>query len=83
MGANYEGQERAIAELERLSPEAKRFLSHHLGNSLNIIIAGLEVGSIDLAKEAVWHIVEDLELAGISRSEFITPAEKIEGGKEG
>lgn len=67
MGAKYDGEEAAILDLMNLSKEAKKFLCHHLGNSLNVIITGIEVGRLDLAMEAAWHIVADLERTGIKR----------------
>lgn len=65
MGANYKGQEAAIVELSALSREAKEFLNHHIGNALNTVIIGIEVGNEKMAEEAAWHIVDDLHLAGI------------------
>lgn len=65
MGADYPGQEKAIEELSALSREAKEFLNHHIGNSLNVVIVGIEHGRLDAAKKAAWHIVEDLHTAGI------------------
>lgn len=65
MGNNYEGQEKAIEDLKALSPEAKKFLSHHICNSLQAILGGLEMGRFDIAKREIWHIVDDLILAGI------------------
>ena len=44
MGAKYEGDEKAIEELQGLSAEAKKYLSHHLRNSLATIIYGAEKG---------------------------------------
>jgi hypothetical protein len=60
MGANYAGEEKAIEELRALSPEAKEFLSHHLRNSLTAIIAGIESGKLEVAKQEAWHIIDDL-----------------------
>ena len=69
MGADYKGQEAAIKELSALSTTAKEYLNHHLGNSLNIIVAGIENfmldGMLEMAKKEVWHIVDDLHAAGI------------------
>lgn len=65
MGNDYQGQEKAIEDLSALSPEAKEFLNHHLGNSLGAIIMALRVGNIEIAEEAAWHIVKDLQIAGI------------------
>jgi hypothetical protein len=64
MGADYEGQERGIEELKALSPEAKRYLNHHFRNSLTGIIAGIETGNLDIAKQEAWHISEDLKRIG-------------------
>jgi hypothetical protein len=69
MGADYQGQERALAELRALSRDAKEYLNHHIGNSLNIIHAGIENfmidGMLEMATKEVWHIVDDLYAAGI------------------
>lgn len=64
MGADYFGQERAIKELQGLSNEAKKYLSHHLRNSLNLIIFGGGQHKTKIVEEAVWHIVEDLKKIG-------------------
>lgn len=70
MGNDYQGQEKAIEELSALSPEAKEFLNHHICNSLSAILGGIKVGRLQLAEEAVWHIVEDLKKAGIRKPIF-------------
>lgn len=68
MGNDYQGQEKAIEELNALSPEAKEFLCHHIGNSLGAIIGGIKINNLKLAEEAAWHIVSDLETAGIRKT---------------
>jgi len=70
MGADYEGQEKAVKELGELSLEAKMFLNHHISNPLCSIICGIDrcdlnSCDLDMVKEAAWHIVKDLRLAGI------------------
>lgn len=65
VGNNYDGQEKAIAELSALSAEAKEFLNHHLGNSLAAILGGIKVNNLQLVEKAAWHIVTDLKMAGI------------------
>jgi len=74
MGADYPGQERAIEELSNLSQEAKKFLCHHINNSLSVVIGGLESGRTDLAYQAAYHIKDDLVLAGIDASAGIALA---------
>ena len=69
MGNDYEGQEAGIEQLQALGYEGKKFLCHHLCNSLSCIIGGIETGNLQLAKEAAWHMVADLNKAGI-RQEF-------------
>lgn len=64
MGNSYEGQEKGIKELRELSPHAKKYLSHHLRNSLHTITSGIETGNLTIAKNAAWHIVKDLERIG-------------------
>ncbi|MBI5634893.1 MAG: hypothetical protein HZA15_15605 [Nitrospirae bacterium] len=65
MGANYRGQKKAISELNALSRDAKEFLNHHIANALNVVIVGIETEQLDMAKEAAWHIIDDLHMAGI------------------
>jgi len=69
MGADYPGQEAAINELRALSPAAKRFLEHHICNGLTAVIGGMQIGNHKIAEEAAWHIVEDLETAGIRHTQ--------------
>lgn len=64
MGADYKEQEKAIEELKGLSLEAKRYLSHHLRNSLSAIIFSADKGELIKIKRAAWHIVEDLKRIG-------------------
>lgn len=79
MGADYKGQDKAIAELSALSREAKEFLNHHICNPLNVVIVGVEATKHEIEREAVgldtdhlvaaekaaWHIIDDLHMAGI------------------
>lgn len=65
MGADYEGQERAIEILRELPAECREFLGHHINNSLSVVICGLQTGQLDKAEEAAWHISADLKLIGI------------------
>jgi len=64
MGADYKDQDKGIEELKSLSEEGRKFLSHHLRNSLNTVIGGINTGQFELAKDAAWHMVEDLEKIG-------------------
>lgn len=64
MGADYFEQEKAITELQGLSNDAKKYLSHHIRNSLALITFGIDQGKTDAAQKAVWHIVEDLKKIG-------------------
>jgi hypothetical protein len=64
MGANYIGQEKAINELMLLSPAAREFIMHHIRNELTKIIGGIKVGKLQIAEDAAWHIVADLEKIG-------------------
>ena len=65
MGADYEGQDMAIAELSALSPAAKEFLQHHICNPLCAIAGAARLGRVDLIQPQVDHIVDDLIRAGI------------------
>ena len=64
MGVDYQGDEKAIEELQKLSTEAKKYLSHHLRNSLAAIVFGAEKGELIKIKRAAWHIVKDLKKIG-------------------
>lgn len=70
MGADYTGQEAAIAELSALSKEAKGFLQHHMCNPLSVILGAAQLGQFDMIKKQVDHIVDDLVLAGIRDAKF-------------
>lgn len=70
MGANYTGQEEAIRELSALSEDAKKFLNHHIGNSLAVILGAARLGHQQVIHEHVDHIVDDLILAGIRDKSF-------------
>lgn len=70
MGNDYEDEEKAIAELSALSDEAKGWLNHHLGNSLSGILGYAQHGKHEKIEQLVWHIVKDLEKAGIRESFF-------------
>jgi hypothetical protein len=66
MGADYEGQDRAIDKLKRhLSEEERQVLSHHLRNALSGIIGGLQTGQYEMAEKEAWHMVRDLEEFGL------------------
>ncbi len=60
MGADYPGQEKALAILHALPKEAKEFLGHHLNNSLSCVIGGIRTKQYGLALEAAWHAAGDV-----------------------
>ena len=65
---NYEGQakdERDLHVMLTLFPGVNQLLSHHLNNSLNIVINGIEAGKYDIAKKAAEHMLADLKKFGI------------------
>lgn len=75
MGADYDGEKKAIAELRAMSPAARNWLSHHLRNSVAVITARLHLIetqqpgiynalNLESAHDAAWHIVADLERIG-------------------
>jgi hypothetical protein len=66
MGADYPGQERAIEELQSLSPEARKFLGHHIRNSL-MSISGARWFVLRLIREL--HIYNDEILDRINQIE--------------
>ncbi|MDA8082317.1 MAG: hypothetical protein M0024_01500 [Nitrospiraceae bacterium] len=65
MGADYAGQEDALAELAGLSNGAKEYLNHHIMNTLTGILGASKLGRHDMVEQGVWHIVDDFEKAGI------------------
>ena len=70
MGADYPGQDKAIAEISALSREAKDFLQHHICNPLTVVLGASRLGHFEMIQEQVDHIVDDLVLAGIREKEF-------------
>ena len=64
MGNPYEGEEKAVEELQALSPEAKRFISHHVRNCLMQVTGGITSGNLEIANDAAWHILEDIKRIG-------------------
>jgi hypothetical protein len=69
MGAKYDGEEAGIEELRALGYEGKKFLCHHLCNALSQVIGGIDIGDLQMAKDAAWHMVDDLDQAGIGPSQ--------------
>lgn len=65
MGADYKGQEAGIEAVQALPKEGKEYLSHHLNNSMAILINMLYLGKTKDAEEIVWHMVADLNRVGI------------------
>ena len=65
MGADLPEDQKGIDEILNMSEDARKYLGHHLNNSLFVLITSLETGDIDCAKEAAGHMVEDLNRVGI------------------
>jgi hypothetical protein len=65
MGADYPGQEKAIEQLRCLSKEAKEYLNHHICNAVTAILGGVIADDKEMIKRHAWHIIQDLEKAGI------------------
>lgn len=79
MGMTYPEEPRDIIEIQKLAEEhvcLKRYLSHHLRNSLGVIVGNVylinRTMSLELAhekaviiEEAVNHIIEDLQKVGL------------------
>lgn len=65
MGADYKGQEKGVEEVKKLGAAGRGYLAHHLRNSLSSVITLLEVDDVDAAKQAAWHMVDDLERVGL------------------
>lgn len=62
MGADYLYQEKAIEEIKQLSTEAKQYISHHIRNSLCIILLAEEQQDKKKLREAINHICKDLRV---------------------
>ena len=67
MGNSYDGEEEGIEAMKDIPEVARRYINHHLGNSLTSVNACLALGDIKGSREAVDHIVDDLEKAGFFR----------------
>ncbi|HDH51259.1 MAG TPA: hypothetical protein ENG95_07395 [Nitrospirae bacterium] len=65
MGADYEGQEKAVEKVRALPEEVKMLLSHHLRNSLQGILGGAQTGMLELVEKDAKHMVEDLKKFGL------------------
>lgn len=64
MGADTRDESREIAEIGTLSIKARNYLSHHIRNGLQKVVSGTEAGRPDMVKNAVAHILHDLERVG-------------------
>lgn len=77
MGAPYEGQESALAEIQHvLSDEGRAFIEHHFRNALAGIVGGIDVTLLDIERQGIgldtamlhlavssaWHLAEDLRV---------------------
>lgn len=60
MGADFPEDEQAIAMLRSMPVEARSWLHHHFGNSLQCVIGGIQIGDYEMARNAAQHAVEDL-----------------------
>lgn len=75
MGADYEGQEKAIAILRALPSEAKEYIAHHMRNALAGAAGYIHLAKkgelnektqehLALADEGISHAVKDLSTFG-------------------
>ena len=58
---DFSGDEKAIAELRRLSPAAKQFLNHHVRNVLSGVISYCCLEKPTEAQEAAMQLIDLLE----------------------
>jgi hypothetical protein len=56
-----------VEALKDIPKAARKYINHHLGNSLTSLSACLSVADIEGSKETVGHIIDDLEEAGFFR----------------
>ena len=57
-GRDYQGDDKAIAELRDLSPEAQGFLQHHINNVLCAVHGFLYCDQPERAQEAVCELID-------------------------
>jgi signal transduction histidine kinase len=65
MGADYQGQERAIEKVKELPADVRELLSHHLRNPLTVILAEAQMKELKLIEKSVKHMIKDLERFGL------------------
>ena len=66
-----------------MSEEARSHLSHHLNNSLTCIYLSVELGDLDAIRDALDHIVDDLNRVGIRSGSTLKRFERLNGLKGG
>lgn len=64
MGADTRDESKEIAEIKALSFRARNYIAHHVRNGLQKVVSGNEVGRPDMVKNAVKHILQDLDRVG-------------------
>ena len=64
MGNSYDGEDEGIEAMKYIPAVARRYINHHLGNSLTSLSACLATEDIEGCKEAVDHIIDDLKGVG-------------------
>lgn len=58
---DFSGDDQEIAELRRLSPAAKRFLAHHIKNTLHAVNLYCEAEQPNKARRSVWQLNDIVE----------------------
>lgn len=66
MGADFPEDALAIEMLREIPREVQELIGHHLNNSLAVVISAIETGHYHIAKQAAWHMAEDLKKFGIN-----------------
>lgn len=75
MGADYQGQEKAIEILQAMPDAAKEYIAHHLRNALAGSIGNLDLAMrqantkalrerLEKASDGLYHAVQDLARIG-------------------
>lgn len=64
MGNRYEGEKKGIVAMNGIPEAARKYINHHLGNSLTSLNNCLAIGEIEGSIEVVNHIVNDLKRVG-------------------
>jgi len=64
MGAIVGDENKALTEIQAMSNEARGHIAHHMRNTAQTLISAIHTKDENMAKEAIRHMIEDLERMG-------------------